>query len=146
MSKAARAIIIEDGKILVMHRDKQGSKYFTLVGGRVNDNETTEQALVREVMEETGLNVTSARLVFMESHPAPYNDQYIYLCEIAPHSNIAIQDYSEEAHMNRMQANLHEPQWCTVQAFPNLQFRTPQLHAAINQAVKKGFPKEPIQI
>jgi len=45
MSKAARAIVVQDGKILVMHRNKYGSEYFTLVGGRVNEGEPLEQAL-----------------------------------------------------------------------------------------------------
>ena len=75
MSKAARAIVVQDGKILVMHRNKYGSEYFTLVGGRVNEGESLEQALVREVREETGLSVTGVRLVFIEEHPAPYNEQ-----------------------------------------------------------------------
>jgi ADP-ribose pyrophosphatase YjhB (NUDIX family) len=65
MSKAARAIIIENNQILVMHRDKEGSKYFTLVGGRLNEGENTEQALTREVMEETGMQIVEARLVYL---------------------------------------------------------------------------------
>src|ERR1700761_7300853 len=80
MAKAARAIITENHKILVMYRNKYGSEYFTLVGGKVADDETTEQALARELKEETGLRVTSARLVFTEEHPEPYNQQYIYVC------------------------------------------------------------------
>lgn len=143
MTKAARAIIIENGKILLMFRNKYGSQYYTLVGGRVNDGETVEQGLVREVKEETGLNVTSARLVFTEAHAAPYNEQYIYLCEVGPHDNVAIQDTSEEGGMNRLGLNVHTPVWCHVGAFGGMQFRTPQLHAAILKALKKGFPDQP---
>lgn len=146
MTKAARAIIIEDGKILVMYRNKYGSEYYTLVGGRVNEDETTEQGLVREIKEETGLTVTSARLVFTEAHTAPYNEQYIYLCEIGPHDNVAIQDSSEEGGMNRLGMNVHKPVWCHLSAFEAMQFRTPQLHAAILKAFKKGFPAQPEKI
>jgi ADP-ribose pyrophosphatase YjhB (NUDIX family) len=96
MSKAARAIIIEDNKILVMHRNKYGSEYYTLVGGRLEDGETLEQGLQREVKEETGLDVTSARLVYFEEHAAPYNEQYIYLCQVGPHEPVAVQESSEE--------------------------------------------------
>jgi ADP-ribose pyrophosphatase YjhB (NUDIX family) len=71
MSKAARAIIIDGERFLVMYRNKYGSEYFTLVGGRVGESETVEQALMREVKEETGLDVTAARLVFIEEHPEP---------------------------------------------------------------------------
>ena len=146
MSKAVRAIIIENGNLLVMHRDKQGSQYFTLVGGRVNEGETDEQALARELREETGLQLTRARLVYVEQHPAPYNEQYIYLCEVAPHNEIAIQEGSEEAFLNRLSINMHQPLWCTARSFEHLQFRTPQLHEAINKALRKGFPAEPVTL
>src|SRR5690606_10684802 len=133
MAKATRAIIIENGKILVMHRNKQGSEYFTLVGGRVDEHESLEEGLAREVREETGLTVASAQLVFYEKHPSPYNEQYIYLCRVAPHADVAIQEASEEAQLNRMGTNIHQPFWVDVSAFSSLPFRTPQLQAAIVQ-------------
>jgi ADP-ribose pyrophosphatase YjhB (NUDIX family) len=146
MAKAARAIIIENGNILVMHRNKQGSQYFTLVGGRVDDNETIEQALVREVREETGLEVVSAQLVFYEPHPAPYNEQYIFVCHIAPHSDVEIQKTSEEAMLNKLGFDTHKPYWISLNAFAHLAFRTPQLQQAILNGVAKGFPRQPVQL
>lgn len=146
MGKAARAIIIEDDKILVMHRNKHGAEYFTLVGGRMNENETIEQALIREIKEETGLDITNYRLVFFEEHPEPYNQQYIFLCEVAPHGDVAIQDYSEEGSMNKLEANMHKPVWVSTRSFHTLQFRTPQLYSAILNALNNGFPNEPIKL
>ena len=146
MGKASRAIIIENNKILVMRRNKQGSQYFTLVGGKLNDHETPEQALVRELKEETGLDVIAARLVFFEEHPEPYNEQYIYLCNIAPRDNVEIQSTSEEALLNRLQTNLHEPLWVDLQSFTKLPFRTPQLQEAIVQCFKNGFPEKAVRL
>lgn len=146
MRKAARAIIIEGDKMLVMHRSKYGSNYFTLVGGGMQDSETIEQTLVREVMEETGLKVTSARPVYWEEHPEPYNEQYIFLCEVAPHGEVQIQEYSEEGAMNRLSANVHKPMWVMKKTFASLEFRTPNLQDAIVKALKKGFPAQPIKL
>ncbi len=146
MAKAARAIIIEGDKMLVMHRNKYGSQYFTLVGGRVKDSETIEQGLVREIKEETGLDITKAQLVYYEEHPEPYNEQYIYLCEVAPHGDIAIQDASEEASLNRLDLNIHKPLWVQTSAFGHLAFRSPQLYEAILKALKKGFPRTPVKL
>ncbi len=146
MAKAVRAIIIENGKLLVMYRNKQGSEYYTLVGGRINDQESMEQALVRELKEETGLTVTAASLVFTEEHEAPYNDQFIYYCEIAPHDDIAIQDDAEEKHMNHLGVNIHQPFWVPIKAFDRLPFRTPQLQHAIVEGLKKGFPQQPVKL
>ena len=144
--KAARAIIIENGKVLVMYRNKQGSQYYTLVGGRTNDSETPEDALVREVREETGLEIIHARLVFVEYHQPPYNEQYIYLCEVAPHADVALQDESEEAFLNKMSVNIHKPQWVEKKGFASLAFRTPQLQEAIVKGMKKGFSSEAVRL
>jgi 8-oxo-dGTP pyrophosphatase MutT (NUDIX family) len=146
MGRAARAIIIQGDNLLVMHRHKYGNEYFTLVGGRVSDGESIEQALVREVKEETGLDVTKARPVFIERHAPPYSDQYIFLCEVAPFESAEIQATSEEGFMNRLEANLHKLVWVRKASFSRLQFRTPQLHAAIVEAIQKGFPKEPVML
>jgi 8-oxo-dGTP pyrophosphatase MutT (NUDIX family) len=147
MSKAVRAIIIEGDKILVMHRNKEGSQYFTLVGGRVNDGESLEAAIKREVQEETGLEVTESRHVYTELHPEPYNEQYIFVCKIAPHNNqIAIQPGSEEAMLNTFITNIHTPLWVYAKSFGTLPFRTPQLQTAIVLGLKKGFPSRPIQL
>lgn len=146
MSKAARAIIIENNQMLVMQRRKTGTEYYTLVGGRANDSEALEDALKREVMEETGLTVTSAELVFIEEHRAPSNEQYIFVCKVAPHGQVALQEMSEENKMNEMGMNIHTPQWVSVSIFPRLAFRSPQLQTAIVAALKRGFPKTPIKI
>ncbi|MGZ6005632.1 MAG: NUDIX hydrolase [Candidatus Saccharimonadales bacterium] len=146
MAKAARAIIVENDKILVMYRNKSGSEYFTLVGGQLGANETPEQALMREVKEETGLDIIKYRLVFIEENPAPYNDQYIYLCQVGPHAGVAIQDSSEEGFLNRIDINVHLPLWAETSSFDKLAFRTPQLQAAIIDALANGFPDEPKKI
>lgn len=146
MGKAARAIIIENNKFLVMHRNKYGSEYFTLVGGRVQEGESVDQALVREVKEETGLDIISARLVFTEHHPEPYNEQYIYVCNVASHGDIKVQEASEEGFMNRLDMNIHTPYWVNLKSFERLQFRTPQVQNAIVLALKKGFPARPIEL
>lgn len=146
MSKAVRAIVVKDGKLLLMRRNKYGNEYYTLVGGRVNDGETEEQALVREVKEETGLDVTGARLVFTEKHPKPYNQQHIYLCEVAGSDTVAIQETSEEGLLNRLDMNIHKPMWAELSVFPRLHFRTPQLQAAIIEGLKSGFPAEPVNL
>lgn len=146
MHQAVRAIIIEDNKLLLMHRNKEGSEYWTLVGGGVNEGETNEEALVREVMEETGLKVTKAQLVFIEGHPAPYKDQYIFLCEVAPHDAVGLQATSEESFMNKLGTNMHMPTWAYTNAFPRVPFRTSKLQNVIVEALENGFPDQPIKL
>jgi ADP-ribose pyrophosphatase YjhB (NUDIX family) len=146
MRVAARAILVYENKMLVMRRNKYGNQYYTLVGGASNEGEAIEQTLVREVKEETGLDITAGQLVFVEKHPEPHNEQYIFWCEASSYGDVMVQEYSEEGFMNRMDANVHTPMWVSVHSFPALEFRTPQLQVAIAHALQKGFPNEPLHL
>ena len=57
MGKRARAIIIKEGKILLIERVRDDGSYWVLPGGGVEEGEREEQALVRECKEELGLDV-----------------------------------------------------------------------------------------
>ena len=132
-----------------MRRLKGGNLYYTLIGGQLKDDETLEQGLIREVKEETGLDVADHRLVFTEMHPEPYNEQYIYLCTLAPHGpTLKISEYSDESALasHSMNSNVHTPMWVDVGTFKHLALRTPQLHEALQLALKKGFPKNTINL
>jgi len=60
----SRAIIIKDGKILLMHRRKHKEEYFVLPGGGVEEGETPIETVNREVYEETGLKMISQTPAF----------------------------------------------------------------------------------
>ena len=51
MGKAARAIVIENNKLLIMRRLKGGNQYYTLVGGQLKEGESFEAGRAREVFE-----------------------------------------------------------------------------------------------
>lgn len=57
MKKTVGAIIEDKGKILLMKRDHPPfDQYWGLPGGHIDPGETAEQAVIREVKEETNLN------------------------------------------------------------------------------------------
>ena len=52
MPKRVRAIIIEDNKVLLMHRIKNGLEYWAFPGGAIEEiDENSEEALKREYVE-----------------------------------------------------------------------------------------------
>ena len=66
------AVIFDDqGKVLLERRSDNG--FWGLPGGGVDIGESVEQAVKREVLEETGLQVTVKRLVGIYSDPRRHN-------------------------------------------------------------------------
>lgn len=60
---SAKAIILHNGEILVnrCREEKTGEIYYDLPGGGQHPFETMEEAVVREVLEETGYAVETGR-------------------------------------------------------------------------------------
>ena len=66
----AVAIIIKDNKVALIHRKKEGRDYWVFPGGGVEEGETSEDAVVREVQEELSLDCKVIKLFFsVESYP-----------------------------------------------------------------------------
>jgi ADP-ribose pyrophosphatase YjhB (NUDIX family) len=63
MKSRVRAVIIKDGKILLIKRTKPDLVYWVVPGGGVENGETNEQALIRECIEELGVNIEVKDLI-----------------------------------------------------------------------------------
>lgn len=84
------------GEILVIR--ERGATTYKLPGGHIELGETIEDAVIREVLEETGINTTfSAVLGMASTHPYRFGKSNIYIvCKLVPLSTqIDIQDTHE---------------------------------------------------
>ena len=61
-------VVIEDDRILLLNQDTDTGRGWSLPGGKVEEGETIRDALVREMREETGLDVTPGRLLYVCDH------------------------------------------------------------------------------
>jgi len=69
-------LVTRDNKILLIKRGHDPFKgFWALPGGYVDWNESTEEAVAREVMEETGLEVNSCELIGVYSSPSRHPKQ-----------------------------------------------------------------------
>lgn len=58
-------VLIEDGKILLVKQRVTGSRGWSLPGGKQERGETVEEAVIRELKEETGLTVAVGELLYV---------------------------------------------------------------------------------
>lgn len=145
MRKAVRAIIIAENKLAVLHRNKFGEEYDTLPGGNISFGETPEQALFREVSEETSLKFSEPKLVFVEHAGDPYGDQYIYLCKYES-GELQLAPNAEEHAINALGKNLYEPRWVDLKDLPNMPFLSIKLRDKILEYASTGWPTQVVEI
>ena len=70
------AVLIKDDKILVQ-RERNGSEY-ALPGGHIKIGETLENGLIREIMEEMGVQIECRRLLWSEECFWEWNGKQVH--------------------------------------------------------------------
>jgi 8-oxo-dGTP diphosphatase len=91
---AARAVIIDDGKLLAIKMRDQRGIYYILPGGGQKPGETLADTLRRECLEEVGLDVEIGQLIyvreyigrnhrFSERHVGFHQLEHVFLCRVA---------------------------------------------------------------
>lgn len=107
MNARAAVILIEDGRVALIERHRQGLHYFTFPGGHLDPGETPEQAAVREAWEELGLQVTLGRLLATGHWQG--QEQYYFLAQAA--GGLFGTGTGEELHRPRPERGSYTPVW-----------------------------------
>ncbi len=73
MIRVAVGILQRENKILIAERPagKPYSGYWEFPGGKIEENEESKKAIIRELHEELGITVEEARLWFEQTHSYP---------------------------------------------------------------------------
>jgi 8-oxo-dGTP diphosphatase len=77
---AVSALIFDHGRVLLAHR--RDIDWWNLPGGGMEPGETVDEAVVREVFEETGLTVEIERLVGVYSKPQKAELVLTFSCKV----------------------------------------------------------------
>jgi ADP-ribose pyrophosphatase YjhB (NUDIX family) len=71
------ALVVVDGRVVLVRHRSGPSVYHLLPGGGVDYRETLEHAVIREVREETGLDVSLGRLLFASDTIDPHGPRHV---------------------------------------------------------------------
>ena len=75
----SRAIIIKDEKLVSMYREFDNRVFYTFPGGGKEAEESEEECVIREVLEEFGIEVNPIKKVYV--YETDKSIEYFYVCE-----------------------------------------------------------------
>ena len=109
----ACAAIIRDGKILMVRHQDNGRDYWTLPGGGVIEGESLEQATIREVLEETHLDISVVKLLFEETYE--HGISYCFLATVKDGAEAKLGNDPEENDVLPQHRMLQEAGWHSLE-------------------------------
>jgi 8-oxo-dGTP diphosphatase len=137
MKVRVAAIVTEDDKLLLVKHRRRGLSYWAFPGGAVQDYETLPDALVRELSEETGLDVRPGRLVFVvETFSHQRRDQHtlnlLYLADVVGKTKTDLGQSDE---------HLDVAEFVPLDELAERELY-PKIADVVRRCVETGFPEE----
>jgi 8-oxo-dGTP diphosphatase len=126
-------VVIFEGENLLVVKDKIHQTY-KLPGGFIDDGENISQAVVREVFEETGIDVEFGAVVSLGHFtPAQFGESNLYVITLAKPLNTTIEIKDDE--------EIIEARWINVDEYLEREDVLPYNKALVNNALltQKGL-------
>ncbi len=122
---SAKAIIINDGKLMVESVDYGRGRYSKLPGGGREWGETMEETVIRECKEELNLEVKPVRLVLArdyiaKNHDQPYDLDCFHLSELM--FECEVEDFSTLGNGGQPDSNGQKINWVELDKLADSDF------------------------
>lgn len=131
--KRARGIVFLDGKLVSMYREFQGRVFYTIPGGGMEEGESEQECVKREVFEEFGLVVEPIKKVYYYENDISI--ETFYLCEYV--SGEFGSGQGEEFQPNRNRG-VYIPSLLDVEEIAELPLMPPEVAKALVKDLKKN--------
>lgn len=145
----AAGIVIHDGALLVMFRRKNGREYYTFPGGSVEEGETPQEAVAREIEEETTISVDVGDIVYElhregeKARGAFSPRELFYRCTYKSGVPMLGSDSIERA-LSDTEENYFEPQWTKISELKDISLLPAEVARRLLHDLVHGFASTPI--
>ena len=137
----AVALVVHEGRLLVMHR-KNSRDYYTFPGGGVEEDETNEQAAVREIYEETSIECEVGKLAYQLNYDN--GDVHYYFLAKYVAGTPMVMPGTNEYKDNELGFNLFLPEWAPIDELSNFTLYPLEVRDRFVLDSKNGFSEEVI--
>jgi len=139
MKVRVAGVVIKDNELLLVKHRRRGLSYWAFPGGAVREFERLPDALIRELREETGLEVEPGRLVYIVETFDPHGQgthtlNLFYLADVVGEVATAVQRGGGGEHLD-------VAEFVPLDELDNSELY-PEIAAVIRQSIETGFPAE----
>ncbi len=129
--KSGRAIVFVEDKIVSMYREKGDRVYYTFPGGGMDEGETEQQCVTREVIEEFGMTVEPIKKVYV--YEGTKSIEHFYLCKWVSGE---FGSGEGEEYQGDVSRGIYKPMLIAVDEIPNLPLMPPEVAKAFVEDFK----------
>lgn len=79
LEETVRGIILDEDNVILLFRRKNNKEYYAIPGGHIEENETKEECLIREIKEEYSIDVEIEK--YLGNVEKGNKVDYIYKCK-----------------------------------------------------------------
>ena len=138
--------MIEDNKVALIERFRDGKHYFVFPGGGVDGGETLTEAVVREMDEETGLRVTVKRKL-AEIHFGLSTQHYFLVERLSGEFGSGTGEEYTDSDPDDPTQGIYIPIWMPLAALPEHENVYPaDVAELVANFINADWPDEPILV
>jgi 8-oxo-dGTP pyrophosphatase MutT (NUDIX family) len=146
MRTRAGIVLIEDDKVALIERHRDGLDYFVFPGGGVDEGETPEQAAIRETMEELGVEVAIKQKAVI-IHFEQSTQVYFLVERIGGEFGTGTGEEFTDADPDDPQEGIYIPIWMPIDELPQHEKVFPvEVAKLLLKAQTDGWSDEPVII